>query len=173
MSSTVESGMAILQSFCAWLQATPVATFIAGSTWAFPAIETVHVLSLAMVVGTIGIVDLRLLGVASRDLPVSALSRQILPLTWSAFAGAAVTGALMFSSRATHYFANGPFRLKMALLLMAGLNMLVFHTLTYRDVERWDGDLPPPLAARIAGLLSLTLWVGVVVFGRWTGFTVR
>ena len=163
--------MPILQSFCEWLQNTQIAIFISGSAWAFPTIETIHVFFLVMVVGAIAIVDLRLLGVASRNRPVSQVSDDVLPLTWTAFVGALITGGLMFSSKAAEYLENWPFRLKMVLLLMAGLNMLLFHFLTYRDVERWDGDVVTPRAARMAGLLSLAFWVGVVVFGRWIGFT--
>ncbi len=165
--------MPILNAFCAWLENTPLGMFIAGSTWAFPTIESIHVLFLVIVVGTIAIVDLRLLGVASRNRSVSQLSNDVLPITWVAFVCALITGGLMFSSKATHYLANWPFRIKMILLMLAGLNMLAFHFLTYRDVKRWDDAVITPAAARLAGLLSLTFWIGVVVFGRWIGFTVR
>jgi hypothetical protein len=104
---------------------------------------------------------------------VSQLSNDVLPLTWSAFVGAVISGALLFSSKATHYFADAPFRFKIVCLVLAGLNMLIFHSMTYRDVHNWDDDVVTPRAARIAGALSLLFWVGVVVFGRWIGFTVR
>ena len=165
--------MPLLQSFCAWLENTSLGMFISGSAWAFPTIESIHVFFLVIVVGTIAIVDLRLLGVASRNRSVEQLSNDVLPLTWGAFVGALVTGSLLFSSKATHYLANWPFRIKMVLLMLAGVNMLIFHFMTYRDVKRWDNDPVTPQAARIAGLLSLTFWIGVVVFGRWIGFTVR
>ena len=165
--------MPLLQSFCAWLENTPLGMFVAGSTWAFPTIESIHVFFLVIVVGSIAIVDLRLVGVASRNRSVSRLSNDVLPLTWGAFVGAMITGGLLFSSKATHYLANGPFRFKMILLALAGLNMLIFHFMTYRDVERWDNDPVTPKAARLAGLLSLAFWIGVVALGRWIGFTVR
>ena len=165
--------MPILQSFCEWLQNTALGTFIAGSTWAFPTIETVHVFALVIVVGTIAIVDLRLLSVASRNRSVSQLSNDVLPITWTAFCLAALTGGLLFSSKAVHYLENWPFRLKMVLLGLAGLNMLLFHFLTYRSVHDWDDADRAPSSARFAGALSLTFWIGVVVFGRWIGFTVH
>lgn len=165
--------MSFLVSLCTWLENSPVGLFIAGSTWAFPTIETVHVFFLVIVVGTIAIVDLRLLGVASRNRSVSQLSNDVLPLTWGAFVGAAITGTLLFSSKATHYLVDAPFRFKMVLLALAGLNMLIFHFMTYRYVHNWDDDVITPRAARVAGVLSLLFWIGVVVFGRWIGFTVR
>jgi hypothetical protein len=165
--------MPILQPFCEWLENTPLAMFISGSTWAFPTFESIHVFFLVIVVGTIAIVDLRLLGVASKNRSVSQLSNDVLPITWTAFLGALITGSLLFSSKATHYLGNWPFRIKICLLILAGLNMLIFHFLTYRDVKKWDTDPVAPQAARLAGALSLTFWIGVVVFGRWIGFTVR
>ena len=165
--------MPILQSFCEWLENTAMGQFISGSTWAFPTVESIHVFALVVVVGTIAIVDLRLIGAASRNRSVSQLSNDVLPITWTCFVLAAVTGFLMFSSKATHYLANWPFRLKMALLLAAAINMLIFHFLTYRTVHEWDNDSKAPAAAKLAGALSLVFWIGVVAFGRWIGFTVR
>src|ERR1700761_2126091 len=150
--------MPILQSICQWLENTAPAQFISGSTWAFPTIETVHVLVLVIVVGSIAIVDLRLLGLASNNRKVSALSEDVLPLTWTAFGLAVITGGLLFSSKATHYLENWPFRLKMCLLAAAGVNMLLFHFLTYRGVGSWDDLKVTPRAARTAGLLSLAFW---------------
>ncbi len=165
--------MPMLMSFAAWLENTPLGMFISGSTWAFPTIESIHVFFLVIVVGTVAIVDLRLLGVASRNRSISQLSNDVLPITWTCFVGALITGLLMFASKGTHYLANWPFRFKMICLALAGLNMMIFHFMTYRDVKRWDDDVITPAAARLAGALSLAFWIGVVAFGRWIGFTVR
>ncbi len=163
----------MLLAFCQWVEASVVGQFISGSTWAFPTIESIHVFFLVIVVGTVAIVDLRLLGVASRNRSVSRLSNDVLPVTWGAFVMALITGGLLFTSRATHYLANWEFCAKMVMLLLAGANMLLFHFLTYRDVERWDNDAITPVAARVAGALSLLFWIAVVVLGRWIGFTVQ
>lgn len=159
-----------IEHACEWLQSLDFPTDIRESAWLFPTIETVHVLALVLVVGSILMVDLRLLGIANRARPVTELTRQTLPLTWCAFVVAAAAGSLLFSSKALTYYANVPFRMKMLCLAGAGLNMLWFHAITYRRVEEWNrGD--PPWGARIAGGLSLILWVMVVATGRWIGFT--
>jgi hypothetical protein len=154
----------------AWLEAQPFATAIAESGWLFPTIEVVHVVALTLVVGSIAMLDLRLLGVSRKDYGVLELAAQTLPWTWGAFAVALLSGALMFSSAATMYADNVPFRIKLILIALAGINMLIFHVTAYRTAHRWNHQLPTPMAARIAGTLSLAFWIGVVFFGRWIGF---
>lgn len=154
------------------LELSPIGVFIAESLWAFPTLETLHVIALATVVGTIAVMDLRLLGLASKKVAITELSREILPWTWGGFALAAITGLLLFSSRATDYIANSYFLWKMLLLALAGVNMLYFHFVTGRSIERWDrGDGAIPVAARAAGLVSLLFWVVIVFLGRTIGFT--
>jgi hypothetical protein len=157
-----------------WLQATAVATTISENEILFPWIESIHVLAIVLVVGTISIVDLRLLGIASLDLTVRRLMRDVIPYTWGAFAVAAVTGSLMFSSDAVHYAHNFLFRGKLVLLALAGLNMAVFHFIGIGDVERWDtGTGHTPIAAKAAATISLLVWIAVVAFGRGIGFTMH
>src|SRR5947207_11423924 len=130
-----------------WLQATAVANAIGENEVLFPWIESVHVLAIVLVVGTISTVDLRLIGVASLDRAVSRLMRDVLPYTWGAFAVAAITGALLFSSNAVTYAHNFFFQGKLVLLVVAGLNMAVFHFFGIGDVERWGATKQTPLAA--------------------------
>lgn len=159
-----------LEAFCAWLEGQPFPVAIAQSPWLFPALECLHVIALTLVVGSIAMVDLRLLGLQTGS-RVTALSQHLLPFTWSAFAAAVVTGLLLFSSQATIYYANGPFRVKLLLLAVAGLNMAIFHAISYRDVARWDDSHRPPLSARLAGGFSIVTWTCVVFLGRWIAFT--
>lgn len=142
---------------------------IAGS-WMFPALETVHVFSLVAVLGAVAVVDWRLLGFASRDHSVTVLSRQALPWTWVGFVLAVVSGALMAAGQAGEYITNPAFQLKLVLIVLAGLNMLAFHVITWKSVARWDRRAPPPVAARVAGGLSLLFWIGVIACGRWIAF---
>jgi len=152
------------------LEHQPFAVSIAESTWLFPFFETLHVLTLTIVVGSVAMMDLRLLGIGSRDRAITELTRSVLPWTWTAFACAACFGALLFSSKASTYYLNIPFRIKMVCLLFAAVNMLVFHFVTERDIGAWDNGRPP-LKARVAGVISLGLWVIIVATGRWIGFT--
>ena len=153
-----------------WIESTSPAIAISESSWLFPGIESVHILAIALVVGSITMVDLRLLGINLRERPVGELSAEILPWTWASFAVAACSGALLFSSNATHYWGTVPFRAKMLLLVLAGLNMMVFHATTLRSVNVWGLGARTPLAAKISGGVSLGLWIGVVTLGRWIGF---
>jgi uncharacterized membrane protein len=153
------------------LKETPFATALReGDAW-FPWTESIHVLSITSVVGVISIVDLRLMGVPSHKKGVRSLLSQVLPLTWGAFAVAVITGFLMFSTNPIGYIENWPFRIKLGLLVLAGVNMAAFHLLTFRTVHLWDEGQPTPLAAKLAGATSLTLWVAIIVLGRWIGFT--
>jgi hypothetical protein len=162
-----------LAAILRWLQNTDIATAIREGDYLFPWVESVHVLAITLVVGTISIVDLRLLGLASRDRPVGLLSRSVLICTWSAFALAVVTGSLLFASKAIAYSGNFFFRGKMLLLVLAGLNMVLFHAFAGRNMQQWRLKDEPPLAARMAGGISLVLWICIVGFGRWIGFTLH
>jgi hypothetical protein len=151
----------------------PLVQAIAESTWLFPAFEALHVIAITLVVGSIAIVDLRLLGITSRRKPVTELAAEILPWTWGLFALAAMAGSVLFISNAESYFHNTAFRLKMLFMALSGINMLFFHVFTWRSVHLWDRDGPTLTGAKIAGGLSLTFWILVVVCGRWIGFTLN
>jgi len=159
-----------LHAFCKTLEQLGFAQEIRESSWLFPTLETVHVVALAVVVGSIMSVDLRLLGRGLRNGPFTVLAREMLPWTWTAFVLASIAGFLMFASKAVTYAENGPFRVKLLLLALAALNMAVFHRLGMRNVAEWESR-QPPMAAKLAGGASLLLWIGVVAAGRWIGFT--
>jgi hypothetical protein len=154
-----------------WLEATRLAEFIRESEWAFPTAESIHVIALALVIGTISIVDLRLLGLASTNRIYSELAKQVLPWTWGAFVLAATSGSLMFISQPRTYLDNAAFRIKFALMFLAGVNMLVFQLFTSGEASAWDRNAAAPLAGKIAATLSLVFWIAIVFFGRRVGFT--
>jgi hypothetical protein len=152
---------------------SPVGAGIRESTVLFPTIESLHVLMITTVVGTIAIVDFRLLGYPSHRRGARQLMIDLLPFTWAAFAGAIITGSLLFSSNAVNYVADVPFLAKMCALVVVGINMAFFHLTAYHKIGQWDDALPPPAAARIAGATSLGLWILIVFLGRWIGFTIQ
>src|SRR6185369_617556 len=151
-----------------WLYATAAGEVIRENESLFPWLEAIHVLAITLVVGSIAIVDLRLIGVSSLDRTVTRLTKDVLPLTWIAFAVALLTGVLMFISNAVNYAHNFYFQIKILLLVLAGANMLFFHFVSGRDVAVWGNSIgTTPARARLAGGASLLLWIGVVAFGRW------
>jgi hypothetical protein len=157
-----------------WLQieGSTFGTTIAESQWMFPTFETVHVIAIVTVIGVIAIMDMRLLGLTSGTKSVAAMERDTIPLTWTAFALAVVTGLLLFISKASSYMANPYFLWKMGLMLLAGVNMAVFHRVVSRNVDQWGAPgSPTPAAAKISGLLSLLLWAIIPFCGRIVGFT--
>jgi hypothetical protein len=160
----------ILSDLWPALEKLPFAVAVRQSGWLFPTIESIHVLAVVLVVGTIAIVDLRLLGLPSREKAVRRLTAEVLPYTWTFFALAVVTGFLLFASSAATYAKAWPFQYKMLLLLLAGVNMGAFHLLPYRSVHLWDVLTHPPIGAKVMAGLSLTLWIGIVCCGRWIGF---
>ena len=160
----------VLDTFFKALQASPLGKTISGETWIFPTIETIHVFAIVMVVGTIVIVDMRLLGLASKDRPVTAISKEYLPWTWGAFALAACSGLLLFTSRAADYMHIAAFSTKFAFMALAGLNMVAFHVITWRSVAAWDRG-EPAVGAKVAGALSLVFWALVILFARKVGFS--
>jgi len=160
----------VFDRFLHWLESTPPAIAISGSSWLFPGIECVHVIAITLVVGSITMVDLRLLDINLRDRPVGELFAEVLPWTWASFAVAVCSGAMLFSSNAVKYWGTVPFRAKMLLLALAGLNMMVFHATIYRSVDVWGRRPQTPRVAKFSGGVSLALWIGVVTLGRWIGF---
>jgi hypothetical protein len=161
----------MLESVFQWLYETPVGTAIRESGVLFPWVESAHVLCITTVVGSIAVVDLRLVGLAWTRRRISQLIAEILPVTWVAFVLAAITGSLLFSSNAVKYSHNFNFQLKMALLVVAFVNMLVFHAVHHRDIANWDDAAKPPAKVRLAGGVSLLVWIAVIATARWVGFT--
>jgi hypothetical protein len=152
------------------LEKTSVALFVSQSQGGFSGLLMLHVAAAVVVFGMILVVDLRLMGIASTDCSVTDLCREALPWTWTAFIIAAITGVLLFTGQPVKYSVNYAFQAKVALLVLAGINMLVFQFMTIRSVARWNGAARLPLAARLAGAISLTCWIAVVAYGRWTAF---
>lgn len=135
-------------SWASALEQTALAQSIQSGLNTFPMLEVVHVVALALVVGSIFIVDLRLMNFASRTYRVSDLTKAMLPITVGAFVVAFISGSLMFISQAERYLQTTPFLIKMGLLVLAAVNMAVFHLWSHRGVVEWDVGIPPARAVR-------------------------
>jgi hypothetical protein len=137
--------------------------------WLYPSVEIVHIVGIALLFGSIAVLDLRLLGF-SRSLPVKRLAAHVLPWTAASFLFIIPSGLAMFTAHATEFIQSDIFVLKMLLIMAAGLNAALFHTITFRTADVWDSEemrrLPPPPSARFAGALSLLLWIAVIACGR-------
>ena len=152
------------------VEAAGVARLMRESLWLYPAIEVVHITGIAVLVGSIAMFDVRLLGVG-RTMSVRALSGFLLPWTLGALLLIVPTGLMMFSAHAADFIDNPAFKVKMLLLLCAGVNAALFRTGVYQRVAAWDTDAAPPLTARAQALLSLVLWVSIISCGRLIAYT--
>lgn len=170
----------MLHDFLQWLQDVPGATdgdpstswsqLLAGSLHFWALVEGSHVLSLMLFAGTILVVDLRMLGVAFRDVPYSTLNNKVLPLTIGGFVLVMLTGAVLFFSNPVHYYHSVWFRAKMVFLIIAAANIFWFHYRTQKNMSEWDAQPSPPLAVKAAAGISLASWIFVIIFGRLTAF---
>jgi hypothetical protein len=138
--------------------------------WLYPIVEIVHLTGIALLVGSIALLDLRLLGL-SRDVPVRRLASHILPWTAASFVLIVPSGLAMFVAHAGDLIANPVFVLKICVVLAAGTNAAVFHAGIYRGAADWDVNCAPPAAARLSAALSLLLWVSVIACGRLLAYT--
>ncbi len=155
-----------LTSFFQWLDVTAGSVYIRESIMLYPLIETTHVLTLCLFMGMTALFDLRLLGVTLRGVSVTVAANRLLFWSRIGFTVMAISGILLFYSGPVKASGNPFFQIKMVLITLAGLNVMVFHLLTFPRVAAWDSDPKPPAKARLAGLLSLIFWSGVVICGR-------
>lgn len=141
-----------------------------SSEYLWMLLEGAHVVTLMLFAGTILLVDLRLLGWAFRSVPVSRISAALLPYTVAGFAVMIVTGLGLFFANPIEYFYNFVFRLKVAVLLIAAVNIFLFHVRARRDGARWDAAAVPPRSVRVAAGISLTTWIAVIAAGRYLAY---
>jgi hypothetical protein len=149
-----------------YIDCTRSSTALRESYYVFPIVEGTHVISLALSVGLVIWFDLRLVGWILKDQPVSAVFRPLRPFMLGGFAITFITGVLLFWSLAMRCYGSPFFWAKVIMLLLAGVNILIYHLTIDRRSAEWDKLATPPVQARIAGLVSLTLWVGIIAAGR-------
>ena len=156
----------VVAKICRYLYDSRVGAGIRESIWVFPIIEGTHLLGIALSVGLLCWFDLRLLGLALRDEPVSKVWASVMPVAFVGFALMFVSGILLFWAEAFTAFHSVHFWLKMILLVLAGVNALSFESTAHKNMAEWDLESVPPLRARMTGAISLILWMAIIVTGR-------
>jgi len=158
-------------SFCQWLAETSWSVGIRESTWTYPIIESVHVLSLCLFLGLAMLWDLRLLGVTLKRVAVSEVSARLFPWMVFGFILMVVSGTLLFTSDPVRFYGNIFFRVKAVALVLAGLNAFMFHnSKAGKRILDWDLATVTPGSAKVAGAISLFLWAVIVVTGRFIAY---
>lgn len=152
------------------IEALPLARMMRESLWAYPIVETVHIVGFAILVGSVVMFDLRVLGL-SKGISVRALSRHLLPWSLAALLLIVPTGFLMFTAHAGDLLANRTFQLKMGLLMLAGINAVIFRTGPYTSVQEWDTGTAAPLAAKLTVAASIAIWFSIIACGRLLAYT--
>jgi len=147
------------------IERLPLAVAMRHDLWLYPSVEIVHIIGFVTLVGSIIVLDLRLLGL-SKALPVSVLARHTLPWSIGALALIVPSGLLMFITHAGDFISNPAFITKMSLLFCAAINAAVFHAGVFRSVAGWDSGVATPAAAKIHALVSLLVWLSVLACGR-------
>jgi hypothetical protein len=154
-----------LLPFFEWLGSTDGSFELAGSTLAWPLVESFHVWTLPLFFGMTALMDLRLVGLVMRDVPMSEVYNRLVPWMIAGFVVMVVTGLLLVYAKPVKTYQSIWFRAKFVMLLLAGLNVWFFHSGIYRKIREWDRTRPPR-RARTAGVVSLVLWAGIIVTGR-------
>lgn len=150
---------------------SPIPTAIRESEWTFPIIQTFHILGILLFYGAIGLVDLRIVGIVLKERPAREVADGLLPIAWVGFAVMAVSGGLLFAAQAAKIYTNLFLLAKFGLILLAGLNLLAFHRFAGREIAVWGGPADmAPTHARVSAGLSLLLWTGVIVTGRFIAY---
>lgn len=155
-----------MRDFLEWLGSTPWSVGLLESFWMWPLLESTHTLSIAFFVGLAMAMDLRLMGVTFGGIRITDFTNRLLPLVRWGFGLTMVTGVIVFYSNPLRYYHNMFFRFKMALLVVAGLNIAYFHFRTHKRVAEWDQAPKPPIPARTAGAVSFVVWSFIIIFGR-------
>jgi hypothetical protein len=163
----------MLDDFINWLGATPVSEVIQKVFWIIPTVQTVHILAISMVLASMAMFDLRLLGLAGKRHSITSFSRRFMPWLWGALIVLAISGGVLIVGEQRRALGNLFFLLKMCMLATAIIVTLGFQVLLKRDLKSGNADLTPRhfIVAKIAGLLSLVLWVAIAVAGRLIAYT--
>lgn len=161
----------LLTSLLMLLQGSALGDTVRNAEYIYPVLEAIHILGIALLVGPAFTFDARLLGIGHRVLSVSTAARYLLPVSHIGLAIAVTTGIVLLSAQATVVTRSGAAPWKFGLLVLAGLNVLAFHSGVGRRVAEWTDAAVAPVAARVAAAVSLVAWTGIVFAGRLLAYT--
>ena len=156
-------------AFLEWLQSTWVGVLVAESLWAYPLFETIHSIGMAMLIGSLGLINLRVLGYKP-DLRLLD-TQQLLPLAWLGFTLNAISGSLLFTSDAVYFFSSWTFRIKMGLIVLGGINAALLGRRVFRETVSSGAPTPPSFGTKSIAVTSLVFWFGAVCAGRLIAYT--
>jgi hypothetical protein len=159
-----------LDNFCDWLEHTPVSQTIQTVSWVVPAVQTVHILAIAAVMGSALMINLRLIGIVGRDQPLARVSGRFLPVIWRALPVLLATGIIMIVGEPVRSLESPVFQLKMCLVIAAIAVLLGYQVPLGKNPSFWDVTPGRRAASRILAALSLALWVCIVFAGRWIAY---
>lgn len=163
--------MDVIQPVIQVIYDSPIPTSIRESEWTFPIIQTFHILGILLFYGAIALVDLRIVGIVLKGRSAREVADALLPIAWAGFVVMAVSGGLLFAAQAARIYTNAFLLAKFGLIVLAGLNLFVFHRFAGRAIATWgmEGGATPNQARLSAGL-SFLLWTAVIVTGRFIAY---
>ena len=162
---------AALSEFSKWLAATPLSHGIQTTKWIIPTLQTVHILSVAVVFSSAVLVDLRLWRLLNRDVPLPDVARRFLPTIWPVLLVLLITGSLLIIGEPRRSLLNSTFYLKMALLAVAIVLTAWLQWSLSSSPNFWDKDRGRRMAGQFAATLSILVWCGILFAGRWIAYT--
>jgi hypothetical protein len=159
-----------LNAICIWIDQTPLSQWMQVTNWVVPTVQTVHILTIAVVASSALMIDLRLIGVFWADRPMKDVSSRFLPLVWWPLLILAATGAIMIISEPARSLKNPAFQLKMILLIAALIVTGVFQYLAWRNAKFGNLRSGPRAAAVTVAIVSMLLWASIIFAGRWIAY---
>ena len=158
--------MMYLRSIFEWVDTFPSSIAIRESQYVYASLLTSHVIGMCVFAGLIVMMDLRLLGVGNRRTSFSQIQRRLFPWQMFGMSVSAATGLLLVYADPLRFYANIYFWIKAVMMVLAGVNAMAFHQVTYRTVDAWNTETVMPFGAKLASVMSIVLWAGVIVSGR-------
>lgn len=161
-----------VQTFAEWLAATPLSELIKNVEWIIPAVQTIHILAIALVMSAVFVVDLNALGILVRTQPLAGVAHRFLPWIWWLVLVLLVSGGILIIGEPERSLTNPAFIAKMAMLCVVLSLTLGFQRGLRRDGQFWQSSLGRRVGGRVLAVISLALWIGILVSGRWIAYYV-